>query len=266
MKIKSAKLACFSPTGTTEKVIQAIATGIGVEDSDLVDITKPALRDQPFEIFKDELLVIGVPVYMGRVPGLLQGWFGKIKTHGNPVVCVVVYGNRVYDDALLELKNIMQQQGAVPVACAAYIGEHSFSNEEIPTAQDRPDPSDLKHAEMFGIDIREKLDSIAELSETNVPDVPGEFPYRGITELWNVDFIAVSDTCVQCGLCVDICPTGAIDDEDSAAIDQVKCITCCACLKKCPQQARTMKDSPVKDARKRLNKLFAEPKKPELFL
>ncbi len=266
MNIKSVKLAYFSPTGTTEKVVQAIAEGIGVDDPELVDITKPSQREQPLEISKDELFVIGVPVYMGRVPGLLQGWFGRIKAHGSPVVCVVVYGNRVYDDALLELKNIMLKRGGVVVGCAAYIGEHSFSDEETPTAQDRPDVSDVKHAEVFGTKVREKLDSIADLSNNYGMEVPGEYPYRGNTELWNVDFIAVSDECVQCGLCADICPTGAIDAQDSSVVDQVKCITCCACLKKCPQQARTMKDSTVKDARKRLNNLFAEPKRPEYFL
>ncbi|WP_320172923.1 EFR1 family ferrodoxin [Maridesulfovibrio sp.] len=266
MNIKSIKLIYFSPTGTTERVLRAVARGIGVKEVELIDITKPEARLRQLEFSEDELIVVGVPVYMGRVPGLLQEWFDKIQAAGSPVVCVVVYGNRVYEDALLELKDLLQRQGAMPVACAAYIGEHSFSNAEIPTAQGRPDNRDLSHAEMFGSKIREKLDSITDLAESCVNDLPGEFPYRGSTELWDVDFIAVDDSCVQCGICAEICPTGAVDAEDSSVIDIVKCITCCACLKKCPNQARTMKDGPVKDARFRLSKLFAEPKEPELYL
>jgi len=59
---------------------------------------------------------------MGRVPALLMEWLQTIKAQKTPVVCVVVYGNKVYDDALLELKNIMTKCGCKPVACAAYIG------------------------------------------------------------------------------------------------------------------------------------------------
>jgi ferredoxin len=266
MDIKSLKLVCFSPTGTTEQVVRAVARGIDIKEVELIDITKPEARLRPLEFSDDELVVVGVPVYMGRVPGLLQEWFGKIQADGSPAICVVVYGNRVYDDAMLELKDMLQRQGAAPIACGAYIGEHSFSIAEIPTAQGRPDNNDLSHAEMFGSKIREKLNSIIDLAESCVKDLPGEFPYRGSTELWDVDFIAVDEACVQCGLCAEICPTGAIDAEDSSVIDIVKCITCCACLKKCPNQARTMKDGPVKDARVRLNKLFAEPRKPEFYL
>ncbi|WP_432734558.1 EFR1 family ferrodoxin [Maridesulfovibrio sp. FT414] len=266
MNITSAKLVFFSPTGTTEKVLRGIAHGTGLGEVETLDITSPESRQGKLTVAKDELLVIGVPVYMGRVPGLLNRWLNEIKADGTPAVCVVVYGNRVYDDALLELKNMVTERGCVPVAGAAYIGEHSFSTPQIPTAHGRPDSEDLSHAASFGAAIRQKLDAAKDSSDFTELHVPGKFPYRGTTELWNVDFIAVNENCVQCGLCAEACPAGAIDRQDSSLTDQVKCITCCACLKQCPQQARTMKDGPVKDARERLHNLFGTPKKPEYFL
>ena len=145
---------------------------------------------------ENELLVVGVPVYMGRVPALVTEWLHAIAARNTPAVCVVVYGNRVYDDALIELEDILTGCGCRPIAGAAYIGEHSFSTDETPTAKDRPDAGDLHHAESFGRKIREKLDAIA--SADQIPDgaIPGCRPYRGDSKLWTVDFIAVAG-CVR---------------------------------------------------------------------
>lgn len=107
MKMESAKLVYFSPTGTTKAVVKGIAHGINQGTVELIDITRPDARKQPLQISEDELLVVGVPVYMGRVPALLNEWLNTIQAHNTPTVCVVVYGNRAYEDALLELKKIL---------------------------------------------------------------------------------------------------------------------------------------------------------------
>jgi len=233
---------------------------------DFIDVTTPDARKQPLLTSENELLVIAVPVYMGRVPALLNEWLSAIQAHQTPTVCVVVYGNRLYDNALLELKDIVTSRGGIPVACAAYIGEHAFSNSVTPVATGRPDEDDLRHARQFGQKIREKLHSIELMSDLSDFDVPGTHPYGGVTELWDVDFIAVDDSCMQCGVCAEVCPVGAVDSRDSAKIDPHKCITCCACIKACPQKARSRKPGPVEDAARRLYSLYTEPKKPECFL
>jgi Uncharacterized Fe-S center protein len=265
MKIQSLKLVCFSPTGTTKAVIQGVARGINQSTVALIDITKPNARKQQLQTSENELLVVAVPVYMGRVPALLNEWLHGIKARNTPAVCIVVYGNRVYDDALLELKDILIKCGCKPIAGAAYIGEHSFSSAETPVAEARPDASDLNHAELFGRKINEKLLSVSSVHQFSDINIPGKYPYGGITELWSVDFIAVSNECTQCGICAEGCPVGAIDSENRNLIDKEKCITCCACIKNCPQNARTMKTGLVKDAAMRLNKLYKEPKEPIFF-
>ncbi|SMD07479.1 EFR1 family ferrodoxin [Sporomusa malonica] len=265
MKIQSMKLVCFSPTGTTKTIIQGIARGINQSTVELIDITKPDARKQQLQTSENELLVVAVPVYMGRVPALLIEWLHAIKACNTPAVCVVVYGNRVYDDALLELKEILIKRGCIPIACAAYIGEHSFSSSETPIAEARPDASDLNQAELFGRKIKEKLLSVSSVEQFSDINIPGNYPYGGITKLWSVDFIAISNECTQCGICAEGCPVGAIDSENSNLIDKEKCITCCACIKNCPQNARTMKPGLVKDASMRLNKLYKERKEPVFF-
>ena len=266
MKPDALKLVCFSPTGTTKSVLEAIGKGLNPETVEVIDGTLQEVRQQPLKLSASELLVVGVPVYMGRVPALATRWLQTIEAENTPAVCVVLYGNRVYDDALLELKDTVVACGCVPVAGAAYIGEHSFANAEEPIAEGRPNASDLEHAELFGAQIRAKLQSLSSTSQCADLHVPGNRPFGGITKLWDVDFIAVGDGCVQCGVCADVCPVGAVDEQNSDLIDVEKCITCCACIKACPQHARTIQPGPVKDAAKRLYTLFKEPKKPECFL
>jgi len=265
MEILSLKLVCFSPTGTTKKVAQSIAKGLDIEQVSLYDITKPKTRETITETKEEELLIVTVPVYMGRVPAIINKYLSNIKAHKTPVVCVVVYGNRTYGNALLELNDILSGAGCIPIAYGAFIGEHSFSSRELPIAEFRPDSNDLQFAENFGERIKEKLHSIQSVEEMCKIKIPGNYPYGGVTELWSVDFIAISDKCTKKGICAEVCPTGAINIENTNIIDKEKCISCCACIKNCPENARTIKESKVKDAAIRLNNLFREPKIPEVF-
>jgi ferredoxin len=266
MEIQSLKLVCFSPTGTTKSIIQAIAAGINQSNAELLDITKPNARKKRFQTSPNELLIVAVPVYIGRVPALLNEWLHAFKADRSPTVCVVVYGNRAYNDALLELKDILINRGCIPIAGAVFIGEHSFSSSETPIAEARPDAIDLNYAELFGHKISEKLLSVSSVDQILDINIPGNYPYGGVTKLWSVDFIAISNECTQCGICAEGCPVGAIHLEKISLIDKEKCITCCACIKNCPQKARTIKTGPVKDAAIRLNKLHKERKEPVLFL
>ena len=265
MEIQALKLVYFSPTGTTKSVVQAISTGINQYPVEQIDVTNLNARGRRLHTSGNELLVFAVPVYLGRVPALLAEWMHTIKAENTPVVCVVVYGNRGYGDALHDLKNTMIQRGGIPIACAAFIGEHSYSSSEMPIARARPDTKDLNHAESFGQKIHENLTSASSIDQNTEIYVPGSYPYRGDTKLWNVDFIAINNACTQCGNCAEVCPVGAIDPENSNLIDKQKCITCCACIKNCPQNARRIKTSPVNDAAIRLNKLCGERKEPEIF-
>jgi ferredoxin len=265
MNIQSLKLVCFSPTGTTKTVIQGIAQGLKHENTEIVDITRPEARIHPLITTENDLLVIGLPVYMGRVPALLMDYLHLIEANKTPVVCIVVYGNRIYGDALLELKNILIERGCKPIACVAFIGEHSFSSSETPIAEGRPDERDLIQIELLAHKINEKLQLISSVDSISEITIPGNYPYDGNTKVWDVDFITVSNVCSQCGICAERCPMGAVSLENSSLIDVEKCITCCACIKSCPQNARTMKPSPVKERAILLNNLFKERKEAEYF-
>jgi ferredoxin len=265
MEIQSLKLVCFSPTGTTKSVIKSIAHGINHFNMELIDITMPEVRKHALHTGKDELLIVAVPVYMGRVPSVLTDWLNSIIADNTPTICVVVYGNRDYDDALLELNDLLAKCGCKPIAGAAFIGEHSFSSAGLPSSVGRPDTKDMEFAEMFGRKINETLKSASYAKIGYDIGIPGNFPYGGTKNLWHLDFIAVNSDCKQCGFCAQSCPVGAIDSGNSNLIDKDKCTLCCACIKHCPLNAKSMKPGLMKDAAIRCTK-FIERKEPVFFI
>lgn len=264
MNFKSTKLAFFSPTGTSSAVAKAVAEGIGIKNVEIINATRPEVRASSFTVASDEVLIVAVPVYAGRVPAVIEEWLELINPEKCPAVCITLYGNRDFDDALLELKNILTKNGARPVACGAFIGEHSFSTDEFPVAVNRPDNSDMAKAEEFGIKIKEILKSFDASSDQEI-SVPGNFPYKERPPKMSLDFIAVSDECIRCGICAEVCPVEAIDEQTPETTDIDKCIRCCACIKACPEDIRSIKDGPILDISKRLNTNFSERKEPVFY-
>lgn len=51
------------------------------------------------------------------------------------------------------------------------------------------------------------------------------------------------ELCVSCGVCIDMCPEGAITLHDIAEIDPRKCTGCGSCLNGCPSEAIMLAES-----------------------
>ena len=133
MKYSNIHLIYFSPTHTSAKIAYAIAEGMGATSMSESDVTCESLDME--EYIDDELTIIAAPVYGGRVAETAMERFRMFRSaHHAPVVPVVLYGNRDYEDALKELCDLVSEQGFVPVAAGAFIGEHSFSRKGMPIA------------------------------------------------------------------------------------------------------------------------------------
>ena len=147
----------FSPTRTTARIVAAIARGTQLPAAEPLDLTPPEARTWRIEAAQDALAIIGAPVYGGRIPPEAVVRLRRLRAHETPAGIVVVYGNRAYEDVLLELRDLVIEQGFIPIAAAAFIGEHSYSTEVTPIAHGRPDVLDLAQAQEFGALIRDRL-------------------------------------------------------------------------------------------------------------
>lgn len=255
--IKSVNLIYYSPTGTSKKIARAIGDGLKVNNLKESDITFE--NNKVTDFTHDSLTVFVCPVYGGRIPSIFFERLGSINGNESMCTIIAVYGNRHYDDALLELKNEVSKLGFRPVAAATFIGEHSFSRDNMPIAAGRPDHYDIGMAEHFGKEVMDKITSVPLLNELYVP---GNFPYKEIKPKQPMAPTS-TDSCCSCGLCVSSCPTHAISTDSTGNIitDSNLCTLCCACVKICPHDARVF-DTPFT---KFLYENFSDRKNPEFY-
>ena len=115
MEYKNVHIIYFSPTHTSAKTAYAIAEGLSGDVLLESDITYDAPAEE-LEIHDDELTIVAAPVYGGRVAETAMERLRAFHAHQAPVVPVVVYGNRDYEDALKELSDTLVDAGFVPVS------------------------------------------------------------------------------------------------------------------------------------------------------
>jgi ferredoxin len=266
MNIPSVELVYFSPTMTTKHIVESIAKGIQDGPFEHIDLTPPTAKKQEFEEFHSELAIVGTPVYGGRVPIDAISRLQRLKAHNTPAVVVVVYGNRAYDDALLELKTIASEIGFKPIAGGAFIGEHSFSTGETPIASGRPDVKDIEKAVEFGKKIRERIEKTKDLEDIPSLHVSGNYPYMERQQLGAAFPIVKEELCNMCGKCAEVCPTATITLATTVTIKQDTCIECFACVKNCPTNAIIFENPILKEVAKWLSTNYSERKEPEIYL
>lgn len=248
----------FSPTGGTKKVIDTITNEWGMPVNK-IDLTNAEIDYSILSLKKDDIAIIAVPSYGGRVPALATQRISKI--HGNQAPCVIVcvYGNRAYEDTLIELKDVAEKSGFKVIAAIAAIAEHSIMHQY---ATGRPDLKDKNKLQNFARKILEKINRNP--TESSTIQVPGNYPYKKAGGAALVP--KANNKCTNCGLCAENCPAQAINKENLKIADSKKCISCMRCIVQCPQSARKVNGTLVSAAALAIKKSCSSRKENELYL
>ena len=215
----------FSPTGGTKKVADLFSNAFAGEYKE-VDLTDVNFEGLSFE--EKDICIVSVPSFGGRVPAKER--MAKLQGNGAKAILIAVYGNREFEDTLVEMQDIMENAGFKALAGIVALAEHSIVRS---FAAGRPDDNDAKVLAGFAGQVKEKLANEARDSRLQIP---GNRPYKEVGAFPSKP--KLTDACVKCGLCVKMCPVQAIPEDLSVSMDEEKCISCMRCGSVCPVNAR----------------------------
>lgn len=246
----------FSPTGGTKKAADLLVKGLA--DAVVpVNLTDRNTDLHSVSLTPDDVAVIAVPSYGGRVPAAAIQRLSTLRGNGARAVLVCVYGNRAYEDTLVELQDTAEQIGLHTVAAVAAIAEHSIARQ---FAAGRPDAQDQVQLAQFAQQIRDKLAA----GDQTAPAIPGNRPYKKAGGAGMVP--KPTKACVACGICAKECPVAAIDPNQPKNVDSKTCISCMRCVSVCPHGARQVNRVMLSAVGLALKKVCSERKDCELFL
>lgn len=247
---------CFSPTGGTKKVSAFLTNEISSKSVN-IDLSDSKEEFKKYSLTSEDTAVIAVPSYSGRVPATAAERISRIQGNGAKAIIVCVYGNRAYEDTLVELQDIVQKAGFTVVAAVAAIAEHSIAHKY---ATNRPDKDDYMQLKEFAVRINEKPDK----QDFTTLSIPGNRPYRKAAGAGIVP--KSTKACTKCGVCASKCPVGAIDKNNPSKVDKKICISCMRCASVCPHKARKVNGLLIGIVNMMLKKACSVRKECELYL
>ena len=246
----------FSPTGGTQKAATVLTDALEGEET-RVDLTDSKQDFRTVQLTREDVAVISVPSYGGRVPAVAVERLTMLRGQGARAVLVCVYGNRAYEDTLVELEDAAKQAGFRVIAAVSAVAEHSIARQ---FAAGRPDAQDAKQLSDFARQIQAKLSA----GDSTEPSIPGNRPYKKAGGVGMVP--KPTKGCTNCGVCAAECPVQAIDNKNPKKVDEKACISCMRCISVCPHAARKVNPVMLSAANLMLKKVCAERKDCELFL
>lgn len=242
----------FSPTGGTKKSADLLSAAWSEKKE--INLMNRREDFRKYTFTAEDICLVAVPSFAGRVPAVATERLKQMQGGGAKAILVAVYGNRAYEDTLIEVEDTMKDCGFQPVGGAAVVAEHSIFRE---FAKGRPDAADEAQLKEWSVKLKEKAEKGGSVS------FPGNRPYK---KYGAIPMTPKAKICQNCGKCVSICPVGAIPGENPKETNADKCITCMACVVACPIQARAVNPIALAGAKAMLKKALSGRKENELFL
>ncbi|MFA6680646.1 MAG: hypothetical protein WCS35_01320 [Sphaerochaeta sp.] len=208
-------LLTFSPTGQSKACALAVAKATKQDFLEL-DVTHFSQRRKPLAL-ADTTLIISYPVYGGRVPTLFAEFLKEQVTCTNcKALAIASFGNRAFEDALVEMEDILLEKNVTLIGAASIGCQHSYTEK---VGSKRPDIEDFQILDRLAVYLNGKTSRVSP---------PGNRPYKQAMPLADPPYMPVlRDKKGKINAqCYAVCPTGSLAKGDPSI-----CIHCCACIK-----------------------------------
>ena len=245
----------FSPTGGTKRVLDILISAWDCE-KEYIDLSDRNNASINIFFASNDICVVAVPSFSGRVPQFIIPKLRKIQGKGIKAMLVTAYGNRAFDDTLLELKETMESSGFLCNCAVAAVTRHSVLPKY---GEGRPDSADVEELKQFSVKCKESIEK-----SFSTVIVPGNKPYRKYVSI--PIYPKGNKQCINCGMCYRRCPVHAIPCENYKVCDASKCISCLQCVSVCPKKSRQVNSVILKIAELKMWKLCSQSKMNKLYI
>ncbi len=247
---ETAAVFWYSQTGNTQRTGKLIAktlekNGIKTVYSDYRTFDINTLKD--FDI-----IVAGSPVYYYDVPSNFKKWLRQIPEITDASVASFVTfggeGGNQYNTSRT-LAKLLADKGGIPVGTAEFGNMSTFAitwstgnGGRVLKYKDRPDEKTFDTIRQYTNLFLERI------KQGLATDIKKEIDFRDMIKntpsIWGTKICINRHTidktkCIECGVCTEKCPVGAIDIENGKVDDDL-CIACLACVNNCPANAVDM--------------------------
>ena len=227
----------FTGTGNSRYLARRIAEGLEMPLYDLNACIK-AGNTAPVQTGRDVVLV--TPTYAWRIPRVVSEWLDKTELTGAERIWFVMdcgseIGNAAKYNRELVARKALTYMGTAPIVMPEnYIALFPAPDKQEATAI----VENAKPAIRSIIDcIRNGMEFPAprnNLYDRFMSGAVNPIFYKGIVK---ADAFTVSDACIGCGKCVQLCPLNNIRLDKDKPVWGSNCTHCMACICYCPKEA-----------------------------
>lgn len=240
----------FSATGNSKYAAERIASAT----DDRLIFLRDAVRSRSYryDVGREERIGFVLPVYFQGLPSILNFFLEKLELTGyrDQYVYVVLTCGQWTGDAAGQLAKLLKKKGlcvsaqfAIPMV-DNYVPAFTIPDEEGIQRT-------LDGAEEY-IDEARRAIRARGIGDYNrckgpAPALQTAAMYPVYAHGRSTKPFVVTDACIGCGLCQEICPCGAISlSGGRPAWSKPRCVQCLGCLHRCPTGAIRWK-SPAED-------------------
>lgn len=225
----------FTGTGNCLYVARQLAG----EDGEILSIPQ-LMKQKKYDIEADEIGIV-YPIYGHMPPNMVREFIKKAQLTADYKFAVLTYGNRkcnaveIWDD-------VSRNAGVVfDYICTLIMVDNWLPNfdmnEQIKIDKHIPEnlariTRDLAARKVWHEAVTEE----ERVQHQGFMDYTQLDPEVGFLMRSEKSF-AITDACIACGACVDVCPRGNYNFSDQGVSMSGDCDFCFACIQNCPQKA-----------------------------